>query len=193
MNARIKLILLFLLFAAPFLLAWLAFHFWKPTSFTNNGSLLNPVVQLADIPLRVDAGEAAPPIKWSGQSRLNGKWVLLHVGDLPCDTACEARLVDMRQVHAALGKNQPRVQRAFVVRKGNADPAFAARVPDLAWLSGSDLSAALSKTIPDGAPAGEMLFIVDPLGNLMMRYPPGAELKGVVKDMERLLKASRIG
>lgn len=192
MNARIKLVLLFLLFAAPFLLAWLAFHFWTPKSFTNKGTLLNPVIQLAELQVRVET-ESASTAKWSAKTRLNGKWVLLHVGDLPCGAACEARLVDMRQVHAALGKNQPRVQRAFIVRKGVLDPTFTARVPDLVWLSGPDLNAAIAKAIPDGSPAGEMLFIVDPLGNLMMRYPPGAELKGVVKDMERLLKASRIG
>lgn len=192
MNSRVKLVLLFLLFAAPFILAWLAYHFWKPTSFINKGELVNPVIQLADVPVRVEPSGAGP-IKWSVQSALNGKWVLLHVGGLPCDSACEARLVDMRQVHAALGKNQPRVQRAFAIRSGAVDPAFAARVPDLIWIGGGELDAALTKAIPQGAPAGEMLFIVDPLGNLMMRHGPGADLKGVVKDLERLLKASRIG
>lgn len=192
MNARIKLILLFLLFAAPFILAWLAFHFWKPSSFTNKGMLLNPVVQLADTPTRMEAAGVSTK-KWSELEALNGKWVLLHVGDLPCDAACEARLVDMRQVHAALGKNQPRVQRAFIVRRGALDPAFAARVPDLIWIGGPEVNAALAKALPEGQPVGELLFIVDPLGNVMMRHGPGADLKGVVKDMERLLKASRIG
>lgn len=192
MNARIKLVLIFLLFAAPFILAWLAFHFWTPSSFTNKGALLNPVIQLAEVPLRMEPAGAGQ-VKWAAQSALNGKWVLLHVGDLPCDPACESRLVDMRQVHAALGKNQPRVQRAFAIRRGSVDQAFAARVPDLVWIGGPELNAALSKAIPDGAPAGELILIVDPLGNLMMRHGPGADLKGVVKDMERLLKASRIG
>lgn len=192
MNARIKLILIFLLFAAPFILAWIAFHFWKPSSFTNKGTLVNPVIQLAELPVSVMAKERAAG-KWSAQEPLNGKWVLLHFGDLPCDAACESRLVDMRQVHAALGKNQPRVQRAFAIRSGTLDPAFAARVPDLVWIGGAELSAALTKAVPQGAPAGEMILIVDPLGNLMMRHGPGADLKGVIKDMERLLKASRIG
>lgn len=192
MNARIKLILIFLLFAAPFILAWLAFHFWTPSSFVNKGTLLSPVIQLADVSVRVEPSSAAP-IKWSAQSALNGKWVLLHVGDVPCDATCEARLVDLRQVHAALGKHQPRVQRAFAIRRGNVDPAFAARVPDLVWIGGTELNVALAKAIPEGANAGELILIVDPLGNLMMRHGPGADLKGVVKDMERLLKASRIG
>lgn len=192
MTARIKLILLFLLFAAPFILAWIAFHFWKPSSFTNRGMLLNPVVQLADIPTRFENAGSAPR-KWSGQDMLNGKWVLLQVGDLPCDASCEARLVDMRQVHAALGKHQPRVQRAFLVRQGTLDQSFAARVPDLIWIGGPELNAALAKVVPAGQPVGELLFIVDPLGNVMMRHGPGADPKGVVKDMERLLKASRIG
>jgi hypothetical protein len=73
------------------------------------------------------------------------------------------------------------------------DAAFATRVPDLVWISSAELSAAVAKSIPPGAATGEMLFIIDPLGNLMMRHGPGADLKGVVKDMERLLKASRIG
>jgi hypothetical protein len=192
MNARIKLVLLFLLFAAPFIVAWIVFHFWTPSSFANKGALVSPVIQLADAPVRIEGADGRPG-KWSAQSRLNGKWVLLRVGDLPCDQACEARLVELRQVHAALGKHQPRVQRAFMVQRGTVDPAFAARVPDLLWISGAELSQALNKALPAGAIASEFLLIVDPLGNLMMRHGPGADLKGVVKDMERLLKASRIG
>ncbi|MBL8516294.1 MAG: hypothetical protein JNM76_04910 [Betaproteobacteria bacterium] len=192
MNARIKLILLFLLFASPFIVAWIVFHFWTPSSFTNRGTLVSPVIQLANIPIRIAAPEPAER-KWSAEPRLHGKWVLLHVGAMPCDATCEARLVDMRQVHAALGKNQPRVQRAFAIQRGAADPAFAARVPDLIWLEGAELNAAVGKAMPSGAATGDMLLIIDPLGNLMLRHGPGVDLKGVVKDMERLLKASRIG
>lgn len=190
MNARIKLLLLFALFAAPFFLAYAAFHFWKPTSFANRGTLLNPVQLLADVPLQSNGG---PEAKWSAQSPLAGKWVLLQVGDMPCNAVCEGRLVGVRQIHVALGKHQTRVQRAFAIREGKLDPAFAAKVPDVLWLTGAALHAELHKSVPAGSGLEGRILIIDPLGNLILRYDAGAELKDVVKDMERLLKASRIG
>lgn len=190
-SARIKLVLLFALFASPFALAWIAYHFWQPKSFVNRGTLLNPVIVLSEVPLAVDQ---AAPAKWDQQSRINGKWLLVQVDALPCAAACETKLIGMRQAHAALGKNQTRVQRAFVL-DGTAqfDAAFAARVPDLVWLKGEMLQAQLAKAVPQGGAQKDFLFVVDPLGNLMLRYPATVDLKDVVKDMERLLKASRIG
>ncbi len=190
MNARIKLLLLFGLFAAPFVLAYATFHLWKPTSFVNKGTLLNPVQVLAEMPLRSNGG---PEAKWSAQSSLSGKWVLLQVGDMPCDAACEGRLVGLRQIHVALGKHQSRVQRAFAIREGALDPAFAGKVPDMLWLTSAALQTELRKAVPTGSELAGRILIIDPLGNLILRYDTGAELKDVVKDMERLLKASRIG
>lgn len=190
MNARIKLLLLFGLFAAPFLLAYATFHLWKPTSFVNRGTLLDPIQVLAEIPVR---SSSAPEAKWSSQALLSGKWVLLQVGDMPCNAECESRLVGLRQVHVALGKHQPRVQRAFAIREGSLDPGFASRVPDMQWLTGAALQSELRKAVPSGGELSGRVLIVDPLGNLIMRYDANAELKDIVKDMERLLKASRIG
>jgi hypothetical protein len=189
--ARIKLVLIFLLFASPFGLAYIAFHFWTPTSFVNKGTLLNPVSVLTELPLEVDS---TGPEKWLKQPKVHGKWVLLQMDDLPCSAACESKLVGMRQAHAALGKHQLRVQRAFALEaKTPIDAAFAARAPDLVWLRGAELEAQLRKAVPQGASPREFLFLVDPLGNLFMRYPANVDLKDLVKDMERLLKASRIG
>ncbi len=190
MNHRIKLVLLFSIFAAPFVLAYTAYHFWTPKSFVNRGTLLQPIQLLADEPVRVDA---ATPQAWSKQEKLNGKWILLLPENLPCNAGCEERLVGLRQVHAAMGKHQPRIQRAVMTLSGTPDPAFMAKVPDLVWVQGDGVRAKLQTASEQGTTPVHHIFLVDPLGNLFMRYPVNADLKDLVKDLERLLKASRIG
>jgi hypothetical protein len=190
MNPRIKLILLFSIFAAPFVLAYTAYHFWTPKSFVNRGTLLQPVQLLADEPVQVDALAAT---SWSKQDKLNGKWILLLPENLPCAAACEERLVGLRQVHVAMGKHQPRIQRAVFVLSGTPDPTYLARLPDVVWLQGDKVRAKLQAASDAGTTPTQHIYLIDPLGNLFMRYPVNADLKDLVKDLERLLKASRIG
>lgn len=190
MNPRIKLILLFSIFAAPFVLAYTAYHFWTPKSFVNRGTLLQPVQLLADEPVQLDA---LPAAAWSKQEKLNGKWILLLPESLPCAAGCEERLVGLRQVHAAMGKHQPRIQRAVFALTGSPDPAFQSRAPDVVWLQGDKVRSKLQAASDPGTSPAHHIFLVDPLGNLFMRYPVNADLKDLVKDLERLLKASRIG
>ena len=119
-----------------------------------------------------------------------GEWVLLfrHAGD--CGDACHQALYVLRQVRLAQGKNIDRVKRLLLL-EGAAMPAWAGEVAqhypglDIARAAGPEASAAI--------PAAGRIYLVDPLGNLMMEYAPDADPRGMIKDLERLLRISYVG
>jgi cytochrome oxidase Cu insertion factor (SCO1/SenC/PrrC family) len=119
---------------------------------------------------------------------LRGRWVLLAVAAGDCSAACERRLYAMRQARTMQGKEQERVVRAWLVTGDAApSPGLLAQHPGLVVARVADAAAAL---LPGGAGA---LYLIDPLGNLVLRYGEDPDTKGVAKDLSRLLKASRIG
>jgi len=127
----------------------------------------------------------------------HGKWTLLYVGDGRCDGRCRAALVLMRQTRLALNKDMTRVQRIFLATGNCCDRAYLdAEHPGLTLaLADNDAGATLLAAFPDAGPATDgSIYVVDPLGNLMMRHqpePPPAE--GLLEDLRKLLKLSHIG
>jgi cytochrome oxidase Cu insertion factor (SCO1/SenC/PrrC family) len=169
-SARAKLLLIFLACAAPFALAWAAWYFgWAPGAAGNYGELIAP---------RAVSGEAL--------SGLRGKWVLVTFDAAACDAYCERKLYYMRQVRRAQGKDQARVERLWVITdEGKPRPEL------LAAIDGTRLSRAAPGDFP-GEPR-DHIYLVDPLGNLMMRFPRDPDPSKMLKDLQRLLKYSRIG
>lgn len=173
---RSKLLLLLALFAAPAMAAWLAHHVWQPAAGHSYGELLEPQVPtlpgLADLAGRsADLGE------------LRGRWVLLTVVHGACAADCQALVRLSRQARLALGRDQGRVARALL-GTGGALPEG----PDLRVLTVP--AAALGRLHPLPAPA---LYVLDPLGRVMLRFPSQPDGKAVIGDLRRLLKASHIG
>jgi hypothetical protein len=185
-RGRIKFLLLAAVFAAPIALSYVAYYFWKPTRTGNYGELLNPPVAIAASLLRVsDATHQGP-------QPLAGKWLLITRDSGNCIAACQKKLLAMRLAHRALGKEQERVQRILLVDDGESrSPVDAASAEGLFFLDarGSDLL----RVLPAPRDPRDSIYIVDPLGNLFMRYPGNPDIKGVVRDLERVLKASKIG
>jgi hypothetical protein len=121
----------------------------------------------------------------------------------PCTEACRTRLYDTRQVRLALDRDMNRVQRVFIADAGCCDAQFlhdqhpdliairadAADAPLRALLPGLDASAV--PTAKSGA--APRVYLIDPLGNLMMSYAADAKSKGMLEDMKRLLRLSSIG
>jgi hypothetical protein len=185
-SARVKLILMFLLFASPFLLAWIAYFVWPPTGSGNRGELLKPPVLLGEVVVSSD--DKSTP--WKSHPQAGGKWILLQADNAVCDAACQKKLHTMRQAHAALGKYQDRVRRAFLVEAGaQPDAALKANAADWIWLD----SPAVRKQLPAATDARDYIYLVDPLGNLFMRYRKDVEIRDIHKDLMRVLKASQIG
>jgi hypothetical protein len=158
--------------AAPLVLGWLAYYErWIPGRTGNYGELLQP---------RPLAGALAP---------LRGKWVLVTFDAAGCGASCERKLYIVRQVRRAQGKDAERIERLWLLTDGGTPrPAL------LAAIEGSHVAAAdaaLAAAFP-----GELLayiYLVDPLGNLMMRFPADADGSRMIKDVARLLKYSSFG
>jgi cytochrome oxidase Cu insertion factor (SCO1/SenC/PrrC family) len=177
------------LFLVPLLLSfWLYYGLhWRPQGTANHGALIVPARPLPDVTLP-DAGGA--PVRHI----FSGKWSLVYVGDGACDADCRATLFFMRQTRLSLNTDMTRVQRVFLTTADCCDRAYlAAEHPGLRVLDAS--SAAAQPLLALFAPAGRAqgLYIVDPLGNLMMRYDARQPPKGLLEDLKRLLQLSQIG
>jgi hypothetical protein len=176
--ARKQIWLLVALFFAPLALAFLLYYGggWRPPGSTNKGELISP-------PRPLPNGSA-----W------HGKWTLVYVGDGRCDERCRAALLLTRQTRLALNADMTRVQRIFLATGNCCDQTyFATEHPDLRVEQVDNAAgAALLGVFPDVASGS--IYIVDPLGNLMMRHAPSAGLsKDLLEDLRKLLQLSHIG
>jgi cytochrome oxidase Cu insertion factor (SCO1/SenC/PrrC family) len=177
------------LFLLPLLLSfWLYYGVhWRPLGTTNHGELIAPVRPLPDITLHDTDGVARNHV-------FHGKWTLVYVGDGSCDANCRTTLVFMRQTRLSLNNEMTRVQRVLLATAGCCDLAYlAAQHPGVMAL---DASQAVAQPLLAQFPAearAQTLYIVDPLGNLMMRYDARLPPRGLLEDLKRLLQLSHIG
>ena len=184
-RARITLLVIFAVAAAPFLLAWLAYLYWEPDRYTNHGELIAPR-SLPDAPLVLRDGR---PFRLD---EYRGKWILVHADSGACGESCRQQIYYMRQVRLAQGANRDRIARVWLLTDDLPPPTELAALYDgvaLVRAAGSALVAAL----PAERDPSDHVYLVDPLGNLMLRFPRDPDPKGMIKDLQRLLKFSRIG
>jgi cytochrome oxidase Cu insertion factor (SCO1/SenC/PrrC family) len=170
--------------AAPVAASYLIYYFWQPERTVNYGDLIGPHI-LPDATLRLMDGA---PFRLSA---LRGKWVLATIDSANCDAQCEKKQVYMRQLRLAQGKNSDRVERLWLI-SGEGVPAAADTVrQDGTRIVRAD--AALLRRFPAPGAASDHIYVIDPLGNLMMRFPRDPDPRLMVKDLARLLKASQVG
>ena len=181
------------LFFLPLLAsAWLYYGMgWTPGGHINHGELIRPPrplprLAIATIPERTS--EVPDPVLF------RGKWTLVYIGDGRCDAACRATLYVMRQTRLALGAEMPRVARVFLVTANCCAKDYLAR--EHAGMSIFEGAGNAGAQVLSQFPAGDRahtLFVVDPLGNLMMRYDVRHDPRGLLVDLRRLLELSQIG
>ena len=183
MASKRPLIWLALASLAPFVGSFALYYWWTPSGGQiNYGTLIAPqsfpVSGIQPLP-RADA--ASPTIR--------GRWLVI-VADAPqCDAACRGKLYATRQARMMTGKERDRVVRVWLLTaEGTPDPVLLAEHPDVVTARADP---AASAALPADAP--QAIYVVDPLGNLILRYPPDPDIKGLNRDLVRLLKASRIG
>ena len=187
---RLQMLLLAALFGQP-LTAAIVLHVsgWRPTGTSHTGVLITPPRQLPATQFIAPDGKA---IAWDTPAR---KWRLVYVAANGCDDQCRALLVVARQVRLAQGKERDRVARSLLVLAPPAPVAIPAET-DLAVLHAAPADVAALRgafQAPPGAGEANGLFLVDPLHNVMMYYPPDADPSGMRKDLKRLLQVSQIG
>lgn len=179
------------LFIGP-VLAAAAIHFlsdgWRPEGRTNHGELLSPVIQL---PQPAPSGLLMGEMPGGDEAGLlRGTWWFVHLAPEGCHAACAEALYRSRQIWLALGRRNAAVRRLLITDGLPPRPEeFQAAHPDLRVL-GSD--AALSEQLSSAPVAAAELFLVDPAGQLVLVYPEGYEGKGVIEDIKKLLKLTRI-
>jgi hypothetical protein len=183
-RGRRTLVILALICALPVLASYLTYYFWQPDGRVNYGELIPPAA-MPDTPLSGIAGQPEFP-----RRELDGRWTLVFAGPGECDPVCQQALYLMRQSRLAQGQEMERVARLWLVGAGT-DPA-----PELLvqhdGLRVARANAAWLQQLPDAA-AGRHVYLVDPLGNVMMRFPESADPRRVIKDLQRLLKYSPLG
>ena len=160
---------------------------WRPSGHTNHGTLIAPPHPLPRVALPRPEGKASADL-------LIGKWSLLYIGDGSCNDACHRALYYMRQTQLSLGNLIPRTQRVWLATDHCCDlSADTEQDPPLLSVSAQgDSGTALLAQFPADQ-RESTLFIIDPLGNLMMRYDCGADPKGLREDLKKLLDLSHIG
>lgn len=188
--ARYTMALLVATFVLPFVLGTgLYLSGWRPEKFGNHGNLIQPPRPMPETGLLQADGRPLPT------AELRGKWLLMLPIEGSCGASCRESLQQMSNVHLALNKEQGRLRWVLVSTEGS--PPFAElqqTYPDLL----------VAKVDPEAATewanaldnTGQGLLIADPLGNVIMRYDDSTdkrtEMRGVHKDLERLLKYSWI-
>jgi hypothetical protein len=185
LTPRSKFLMLIGVFVVPVAAAYLAFFGWRPAGHTNYGDLLKVT------PLQQTAGATHDGMPLNLDS-LQGKWLMVHVGPASCDADCERQLYLMRQIRITQGKEQSRIERLWVLTDtGAVAPALLQDYPGLHVWRPADIDFVGQFPAANGR-AGH-IYLVDPLGNLMLRFPADPDPKRMMKDLKLLLKASQIG
>lgn len=185
--ARLKLIGVFLIFLLPLAGAYALYYgFSYGSAGTNGGELVSPAEPLADITLRDAQGQREPSGKILEQA-----WTILQVAPTDCGQECRQSLDETRQIRALLHRRAARVQRVLLTG-AESMPTFEAQ-PDLAVYQSDGLDAWIETFERAGAGAPGVVYLVDPLGNWMLYYPPDGDGEALFEDIKHLLKLSHIG
>lgn len=186
-RARLKMLGVFMIFVGPLALAYLLYYGLSyGAAGTNDGELVDPAIRLPDVTLTDSAGESRP----SG-ALFEQKWTILQVAPQGCGDACVQSLEESRQIRALLHRRATRVQRVLLTDIEAPHPIIE-RQPDLS-IYRAPLSQ-ISETFEsrDALTPGT-IYLVDPLGNWMLYYPPDGDGSALFKDVKHLLKLSHIG
>jgi cytochrome oxidase Cu insertion factor (SCO1/SenC/PrrC family) len=188
-RGRRVLLLVAALFFVPVAIAFALYYgqLWRPAGSSSKGELITPARPLEVAGLRHADGTPADAHVF------DDKWSLIYIGDGACDAACKSALVLARQSRLALNNEMTRVQRVFLATDHCCDTAYLSREhAGLVTLDASSPDARkLLAQFPDHRESS--LYIVDPLGNLMMRHDASHTSKDLLTDLKKLLKLSHIG
>lgn len=174
---RLQPMLIVLLFAAPFLAAWIAHGTWHPARAESYGELLDP----APPNLTGLTDEQGRP---ASLAALRGRWLLVTVVDGRCADACRQNLYLARQARLAQGRDQERLLQVMI------DDGTGA-LGEIGGLRRFASPAGTRSALSGGLPA--RTYVLDPLGRTVLRFPGQPDGKGMIRDLQHLLRASKLG
>jgi hypothetical protein len=181
-NATLWLVLAVCI--APFLAATVVSRYFPPQSRMNYGELIEPV-PLPEIELATLDGKVFQT------STLRGKWLMIHVDTGACPPDCVDKLWKLRQLRLTQGKNMERIERIWLITdQAPVDPKLQMEYSGTVMLRAPR---ELVRLLPVKGDISTYIWLADPLGNVMMRYEPGADPSRIKNDLTRLLKVSQIG
>lgn len=184
------LLFLVLICASPVLLSYFTYYVVKPRGgSTNYGALVEPQRPIpATLAVRTPNGEIV-----SMQS-FKGKWLMLAVAPSACDQACATKLYFMRQLRVTQGPERDRIQTVWLRTDDKAvPPAVAGAHQDMLFLVADRGALADWLPVDTGTTLEDHIFLVDPNGNLMMRFPKNPDPSKIKRDLAKLLKWSGLG
>ncbi len=188
-SGRVKMIAVLLVCAAPVIASYFTFYVVRPGAQSNYGVLINPQPAIPDLQVTALDGSS------SNLRALKNQWLLVSVASGACDATCEKHVYLQRQLRESLGRDKDRLDRVWLITdtapvaptllgqvSAVSQGAYALRAPQTAleqWLQPQA-----------GKKLSDHLFLVDPLGNWMMRFPSDVQAAKAKRDIERLLRAA---
>jgi len=188
-RGRWMLWLVLLVCASPMIASYFTFYVLKPEKRNNYGTLIDqrahPVPAMAATTL--DGKPAA-------LEQFKGKWVMLMAAPGACIDACRKQLFAMRQLRLMQGKEMERIERVWLILDAEPLDTMVIREYDGTHMLRADAKAVANWLPADpGTGVSDHIYLIDPLGHLMMRFPKDPEPRKVHKDIYKLLKASSVG
>jgi hypothetical protein len=188
-RGRWKLLAVLAVCAAPLIASYLTYYVIKPSGRTNYGALIDP--RAHPIPAMASTSLDGKPVPLD---TYKGKWIMLKAGGSDCQQECQDQLFAMRQLRTMQGKEMERIERVWLITDQEPLETMLLRVNDGTRMLRAPADV-VAKWLPveQGGKVEEHIYLIDPLGNLMMRFPAKPDPAKVKKDIGKLLKASAIG
>ena len=183
-KSNLTLWLILAVCVAPIFAATIVQRYFPPESRMNYGDLVEPV-PLSDRPLQTLDGKPFT------MSSLRGKWLMIHADGGACLPACVEKLWKIRQLRLTQGKDMERIERIWLITdQAPIDPSLQKEYSGTVMLRAST---EFIRQFPSASTPNAHIWLADPLGNVMLRYPEDADPNRIKKDLIRLLKVSQIG
>jgi hypothetical protein len=188
-SGRWKMLVVLACCAAPVIASYFTYYVIRPEGRRVYGELIDPQRPLPAVVATLPDGRSTTTLR-----ALKGQWLLITVADAACDALCERQLYLQRQLRESLGREKDRLERVWLVSDAAPVPARLANGLQGATVLRVPADALAQWLAPvAGHALAEHLFVVDPLGNWMMRFPARMEAAGAAqakRDLDRLLRAS---
>lgn len=187
---RWKLFAVLAICAAPVIASYFTYYVIKPQSRTNYGALIDPRAY----PIPATLGTVTFDGNPVSLEAYKGKWIMLTVDSADCAGVCRKKLYNMRQLRLTQGKDMDRIERIWLITDDKPVETLLMREYDGMHMLRAK-AGAITAWLPvdSGTVVSDHIYMIDPLGNLMMRFPKDADPNKIKKDIVKLLKASRIG